>query len=53
LAIEKGQSFAEPQTMKEASEQIDRLIAIKSGGYWRNRRTSRAGTSRTRGKAVG
>ena len=53
LAVEKNQTFAEPQTSWEASEQISRLMALGSAGYWKNRRTSRAGSSRSRAKNVG
>jgi hypothetical protein len=53
LAIEKDQTFVEPRTMKEASEQISRLMALGSGGYYKNRRTSRGGKSRTRAKNFG
>lgn len=53
LAVEKNQTFAEPRDVKEASEQISRLMALRSGGYYKNRRTARGGQSRTRAKNVG
>jgi hypothetical protein len=53
LAVEKNQTFAEPRTTQEASEQISRLMALGSGGYYKNLRTSRGGKSRTRGKNFG
>lgn len=53
LAVERNQTFAEPQTAKEASEQITRLMALGSDGYWKNRRVWRGGKSRTRAKNVG
>jgi hypothetical protein len=52
LASEKNQTFAQPKTAGEASEQIKRLLALKSEGYSRGR-TSRAGKNRTRGRHVG
>ena len=53
LAVEKNQTFAEPRTVQEASEQISRLMALGSDGYYKNRRTARGGNSRTRAKNVG
>jgi hypothetical protein len=53
LAAEKNQTFAEPSTSSEASEQIKRLLALESDGPWHRGRTSRAGSKRTQGRAIG
>jgi hypothetical protein len=54
LAVEKQQTFVEPQTSRQASEEIKRLMNLKTPpGYRAGRRTSRAGTARTKGRNVG
>ena len=52
LAAEKSQTFSEPATSAEASQQIKLLLALQSDGYWSRGRTSRAGSKRTRTRPI-
>jgi hypothetical protein len=53
LAAERTQTFAIPRTMREASDEISRLMALHTNDPLDRGRRSRAGTSRTRAKNVG